>query len=567
MRFTEPGTGERRAFPYLAPGQTIELAVSVGRDADDVWRPDVPFPLDVLPDRDVALTVVVSSSDFTLTTLGDEPTSTATGVITLEAASGTSSEFGVTLIAPDAVGVARARVSVFFHGALVQSVLMTISVDRPDATHAFSAVADYSATQSLRDLMLIPKRRRFAILTNDNADESHQIVVRHDHDLAGSTATFSVREDAIAPLIADLRDEMAKTSPERLPSSERQLRESLRRLAPLGARLYTSLFASAREVFLALDGEDPAGIDIQIARPKSTAFTYPWSFLYSIPLSRDVNVDALPFCPVVDELATGRAELARNGGRCPHEVSTPHEDLLCPFGFWGIRYRIEIPPSRAAVALDLHIPPSAVLAVGLTDRDVDQGALGQHIDRLQAMWAGAHPGISLARSIEKQTLLSLMEPDQPLVYLCCHGDQDGAEVVLGLGGRDRLYTDDLVGLVRRVQQRGSTLWGACPPLVFLNCCGSLAIEPRTLTTYVDGFVGSARASGVIGTEARVSQPVAEHVAESILEMMIERDATVGDAVRHSRLRLLEQCSLVGLYYTPYAWASLRFRADSDRMAA
>lgn len=61
--------------------------------------------------------------------------------------------------------------------------------------------------------------------------------------------------------------------------------------------------------------------------------------------------------------------------------------------------------------------------------------------------------------------------------------------------------------------------------------------------------------------------MAEHVAGLILEAMIERGVTVGDAVQHSRVRLLERCSLVGLYYTPYAWASLRFLSDADLLAA
>lgn len=567
LRFSEPATGAAVSFPYLAPGQSIDLSVSIGRDAPGYLPADVPFPRELLPDRDLRLTVVVSSSDFGISMLGGESRVTATGVIELEAASGTSTEMHLTLTAPNEVGVGHLRVSVFFHGALVQSVVVSMTVDELGVTHVFNAVADYTATQTLNELPLITERHRFAVLTNDNADESHQILIRHDNGLAGPTTTFAIREDAVAPLIAELREELAQASPRTLPAREGELRESLRRLAPVGARLYTSLFAPAREVLLALDGEDPSTVTVQVARPRSAAFTYPWNFLYSIPLDRDVSVDDLPFCPVVDELAAGGAQLPQLGGRCPHEAAVPHDQLLCPFGFWGIRYQIELPPSRAAVTLDVCTPDAAVLAVGLTDRDVDARALAQHVETLRAIWEGSHPGVTLASSGEKEKLLSLMETDQPLVYLCCHGDADGAEVVLGLGGRDRLYTDDLVTLVRRVQQRGSRLWATCAPLVFLNCCGSLAIEPKTLVSYVDSFVGSAQASGVIGTGARISQPVAQAVAETVLRAMLERHATVGDAMQQARIDLLGQRSLVGLYYTPYAWADLRFSALADQVAA
>ena len=97
--------------------------------------------------------------------------------------------------------------------------------------------------------------------------------------------------------------------------------------------------------------------------------------------------------------------------------------------------------------------------------------------------------------------------------------------------------------------------GPGPPLVFTSACHSVEINPDTLVSYLDAFVGAAHAAGVIGTEVRINQRLAMDVATQFFERFF-RGETVDRALHAVRLDLLAQGNLFGLAYTPYCWADL-----------
>ena len=112
-----------------------------------------------------------------------------------------------------------------------------------------------------------------------------------------------------------------------------------------------------------------------------------------------------------------------------------------------------------------------------------------------------------------------------------------------------------------------SFWNDVRPLIFINACHSLAIEPETLVSYLDAFVGRGHAAGVIGTEVKVSQALAMNVAEKFFEFWLAGEQTVEVVLRAIRLTTFRQGNLFGLVYTPYCWSELRIQKTMKRPAA
>jgi hypothetical protein len=100
-------------------------------------------------------------------------------------------------------------------------------------------------------------------------------------------------------------------------------------------------------------------------------------------------------------------------------------------------------------------------------------------------------------------------------------------------------------------------WDKVRPLIFINACHSLAIEPATLVSFLQAFVGRGQAAGVIGTEVKVEQSMAMDVAESFVTNWLSGRNTVEEALRAIRLDYLRHGNLFGLVYTPYCWSELK----------
>ncbi len=571
LQFVEPETGAAVPAHAVQVNEVLGLRVSVGPELAGALTGDEEFPAQLLPEADLTLEVVVSSTDFALGYgLNPGECSVTRGEVILRSSDRTSGEFVVTLTAPGEPGSARARVSTYYRDALVQSVLLAASIGAPDHEFVLAVTSDYTATRSLVDLANVQEEGRLAILTNDNGAGEHQIVIRRPSGTDGDPETFTLSTDAVAVLLEELRDELARVSPTKLPATSKDLTDSLRRLAPIGARLYSSLFTEAPSTLLHLKNADPGSMIVQVVRPRSSTFTYPWALLYGIYLDRQINVNNLAVCPVINDLGAGSVSLPASGGRCPRESDVSHlENILCPFGFWGLRYQIELPASSAHLQPVLIAGDPTVLTMGVTDRDVNEKSLDAHLGRLEKLWKDQFPDLAPSQCGRKKALLEAMASDQPLVYFLCHGDKDGAEVTLGLSGNDRLFVEDIVDLVLRSSSGGQRqLWQRCAPLIFLNACGSAIVEPSTLVSYVDAFVSAASATGVIGTETRVNQEVAQRVAELVISSMLADGLSLGEALLHVRTLLLSELSLVGLFYTPYSWANVRFgRAQEALLSA
>ena len=97
-------------------------------------------------------------------------------------------------------------------------------------------------------------------------------------------------------------------------------------------------------------------------------------------------------------------------------------------------------------------------------------------------------------------------------------------------------------------------WPRRHPLVVINGCSSAAKGPGSLASLVDAFVGTAGASGVIGTEIAVEQGLGGWAMDLFLSAL--RDDPVGEALRTTRWEMFRGGNLIGLAYTPYCLAGL-----------
>jgi hypothetical protein len=306
---------------------------------------------------------------------------------------------------------------------------------------------------------------------------------------------------------------------------------------------------------------------IQIARTGPAQYVFPWSLVYDFPLLAAKD-SQLTFCPVIKEWQpNGRRANGPIREKCPHGDHTNHIDTVCPYGFWGLRHRIEQPPSLPKPAAGGEAPKESTrsikagqtlaLQIALTgDVNLDRGLIAQHVQHLAA---GAKITFTPPAAQDWDAFRALLTSPQA-VYFLCHGEFDKVkkEPYLGIGLRDdqpehRVYPSllDQV-LLNTINKKG---WRDTAPLIFINGCHTTDLSPAQVWNFVSRFTG-AGAGGVIGTEISVRLPVATEVGEMVFASLANGDA-VTDAIRSMRWALANRGNLLGLCYTPYGFADLK----------
>jgi hypothetical protein len=252
-----------------------------------------------------------------------------------------------------------------------------------------------------------------------------------------------------------------------------------------------------------------------------------------------------PSCPVADHLAAGE------------------EDVLCPYGFWGLSCLLEQPPSTGSDALSViseqPLPVSVLAAVGSR---LDERITARHLGQLRTRLGEAVtcPAIDSKDALAEQ----LVSRELDVVYLYAHC---GNLTTTG-GGVPTLYLEygrDIVGprqvhsWTRRKGDR-RLYWDAQRrPLVVLNGCHTAERSSATLSDLAGNFIRLANAAGVLGTEVAVEQSLASHVAEQLLALVAGEGLPVGEALRQVRWQLLARGNVMGLAYTPYCLSTLAIR--------
>ena len=470
---------------------------------------------------------------------------------------------------PAHTGRMRLRCNIYYNQCLVQSRLVSAEVFPADqwtgTEPALVSELDYNLSQSMAASHLSGiQAHRLSLMINDNGNGTHGFRF-FGKDEFKSDATIDGHE--LQGLIDYARSALRKTAwGDENPYSNqayryagppdlKRLREDIISLAVRGFRIYDQIInrlaggaAQARKLS---DLMDDRGM-VQIALKQSARFVLPAALIYDYLFDTGADAKDYQLCPQFLDALNGPAPLEQCAcfeGNCP---SRGDEVTLCPSGFWGFRHDLGMPLSLAGAPdapteIVVQGSPSYVISVCLDPNFTERAGHEARLRNLltQAQWT---------RADSRDATFDAMKMAQPhLVYFYCHGGLTSSNVPFIQIGK---MTER--GITRDNLLAKGVVWEKPRPLVFINGCHTTALEPESAFELVSGFVETAGAAGVIGTEITVFEPIATAFAENFLQAF-SQGIEVGEAIRRSRLALLKQSNPLGLVYIPYTMAGLHIK--------
>lgn len=460
------------------------------------------------------------------------------------------------------------RVGVYFKNNLLQSYLVSVVVaSTQEATRPQSVLVDYTIHGSFSNLDRLGQKT-ISILASELKSGEIGFVVNGDFE---NSVTLQMTEGKLSNAITAARSRLRQIhlsetknlfggirTVSLLDQNNGKTRadfvEDLRNLAPIGALLQTALFQAQPDLWQLLRDDvlrNPS--TIQIARA-STSFVFPWNLIYDIELDL-AEKENYTVCKFVEEWKDGQGLSIDGRHSCPYEADHKR-NMLCPFGFWGMRHIIEQPPSvgrRRTLASEIKVSKPPASLVTCISNDLEAKYTKPHLDSIAAL-----ANFRVEKFSSKAKLLSrLTAVDAGVVYIYCHGGEtevSGTQVTvpyLAIGTSEKLTPTDIGTLSK---DPAYLYWTVASPLVFINGCHTVDVTPDVLVNFVDAFAG-LNSSGVVGTEVTVHQALANEVGTVFLQAFLTKSA--GEAIRDVRHRLVQKGNLMGLAYTAYCLSSLR----------
>jgi hypothetical protein len=248
---------------------------------------------------------------------------------------------------------------------------------------------------------------------------------------------------------------------------------------------------------------------------------------------------------------------------CPMD-HTGDDNILCPFGFWGLSSIIEHPPStdreyRDTVA-DETVPLTVLVAA---DSGLDAKLTKDHLRKLEALSASEqaafdNPVISNTGDLAN----ALADENMDVAYLYSHCGYDKISLRAAPAPSLRFGPRAVGALDISSWARSSRWprphWPNRRPLVVLNGCHTIEVTSTMPFTLIDAFTSRAGAAGVLGTEVTIEQDLGGWAMELFMQGLLG-GMTVGEALRSMRWELFRKGNLMGLAYTPYCLSNLRLR--------
>jgi hypothetical protein len=464
-------------------------------------------------------------------------------------------------------GTGRLRCNIYLDRVLLQSRLVSAEVrsDGERLEGALGSKLDYSLAPSLDPTLLAElEPHRLSVLANESADGSHDFYFFGERDFK-NRASFDGEElqNLIDRARGALRraawgddEEWSSAKPYRYEGFNlERLRTDLIQFARSGYRFYDAIVNRLAGGFDAVaplaELMRQPGL-VQFASRESPRHVIPAALIYDYPLDTTAAPTDCTLCPeVANALIQERllGDLPCFRGACP---SRNEATVVCPSGFWGYRHALGLPVSVGRTALDVPgeigytSGPHLAVAVSTDPSFVLRSG---HEQRLRSLRAGLDWRYADSRA---KALSLLKRGGAEIVYFYCHGGVADDIPFIQVGPtNERAITPDLL-------RSEGIRWTAPRPLVFVNGCHTTALEPEKAIEFVSALVENAQASGVVGTEITVFEPLASAFAEECLRRFLD-GAPIGEAVRDARLALLAQGNPLGLAYIPFATASLRLR--------
>lgn len=498
--------------------------------------------------------------------------------------------FPVTM--PARPGVFGLRCSIYYKQVLVQSHLVRVEVlpsfrflvrrlsERVPRLFpgrgpgpALETLVDYTLSNTLRaDRLSRLDSHRLSIMLNDNGDGTHgfRFLGADEGDEFKGDASLSGQE--LQDLIDQARGALRQAAwgdpgpwqnrPYLYegPRDPERLRRDLVLFAKKGYRFYNGLVnrlaggrsqdrrAIRREVQKLERLMAKPGL-VQLGSRESARHIVPAAMIYDYAFDTTLPPEDYTLCPTFATALEKNLPLAETecfAGACP---SRGKDSVVCPSGFWGYRHKIGMPVSiggalsDAAVEIRYHGLPELAVAVSTDPALVRRPGHEQALRTL-----GQSLGWQYADTREK-ALDMMKRASAHLLYFYCHGGVADNVPYIQVGSlSERGITSDLL-------RSKNIFWETTQPLVFINGCHTTALEPERAFDLVTGFVETANAAGVIGTEITIFEPLACTFSEECLRHFLN-GVPIGESVRLARLKLLEDGNPLGLAYIPFVLASL-----------
>lgn len=287
---------------------------------------------------------------------------------------------------------------------------------------------------------------------------------------------------------------------------------------------------------------------VQVALKQSPRFVIPAAMIYDYGLDTNADAGRYSLCPDFIAALKEAGPLENSScfqGMCPARGSAT---VVCPSGFWGYRHSIGMPLSlKSSPEVDsaLSWTGKPEFTVGVST-DAAFTLRLQHEKALRALRTPLGWNYAATRD---DVFKLLKENKSQLIYFYCHGGTSGNTPFIQVGSRGEH------GITRDNLRFEKIRWRDPRPLVFINGCHTAALEPDVAIEFISAFIEVAGASGVIGTEITIFEPLAGAFAEECLRRFLAGEQ-IGTAVRGARLKLLKDCNPLGLVYIPYVIASL-----------
>ena len=522
---------------------------------------------------------------------------------------------------PDMEATYRLRCNIYCEQILVQSYVVSAKVkstSEPVYPEARAQKLDYVLSKSLNATHLASMAKEphlLSLMMNDNGDGSSnfrflasdgKLKLKHDTNIDGPQLSTFLEQARAALRKVSWGDEEEWNEKKKKDSyrykvdsfDETKLAKDLAYLARPGSRIYTSFQLhvnpdrSELSKILAISGYIQIALKLtpRAVLPAAIIYDYDWN-----PNQFDFPNTTFELCPSFSKaLHEARREggppledcVCFNGG-CELQAMIAElkenkkslnalDPIICPSGFWGYRHLLGLPltldkPKKEEEEKeeekkdgdnDKDIPTvikfeGSLQMFACVSTDKEFTKRDPHFTELEAI-----KGLTVARDEGYDPFFSRLRGDitPHLLYFYCHGGVKAAGnypfLQVGPNNSQKDEIDPNNWGAEGIK------WTGPNPLVFINGCHTTSLNPEVTLDFVSSFVGMSKASGVIGTEITIFEPLAVKFAEECFKRFIgapphKEKMPIGKAVRGARLELLRQGNPLGLVYIPYAVASLR----------
>jgi len=450
----------RRELPRdkpIAQGKILRLWIDIGKLKDTAIERAEPIPRELLPEGPLEFDVLLSSGDFKVSSDPSfkENRNTIAGKLILpddgrQAKTPDGDDhLWFYLRAPMGSGKVRARIGYYYNNYIVQSFLLRASIGEQDGGYSF--ICDFTLSENFAEtekLGNLPPKNFLSVFSEKGEKDEHILIVRahtSGTENAPNVCEYKLNEQTINSIMEELRDETYNT----IRFKKRDLKgrriddfkRDLRIFSDIGYKLFSTVSTSCMREWL-IDNKQHGDVLVDVSRPKEYSYSFPWQFFYDIPLISDTEYE---ICKVINELDSLIADNP-SINQCPYHNDPGHQkNILCPFGFWGFRYKIQQHAGKGKQPnLTINTDEKSEMLIANTTSIHNEGELRAHIKHLENI-VKKKGGIAQNKIKKDEILAKLGDPSLPLVYFYCHSfRKSGYETTsyLSVGSGEKIEIND-----------------------------------------------------------------------------------------------------------------------------